>query len=78
MIEFPLLPLSLTCWENLGISSSPWIFISLGEDGPVTLVVSALLRGGQESKHRCECILKSETHFPGQSVSIHLTAGRRR
>lgn len=38
VVESPLLPLPLTCFGKLGIPSSSWIFIFLGEDEPVALV----------------------------------------
>lgn len=67
----------------LGELGNPFIFLDLHclrwrSIGPVTLVATALLRGECESKHRCKYILKSEAHFPGQNVIIHLTDGGRR
>lgn len=72
MMAFPLLPQPLTCWGNVGILSSSGVFIFLGEDGAVTLLVTALLRGAYVSHHRSERTQKVKRTFPRQSVIIHL------
>lgn len=71
-MEFLLLPQPLTHWGKLGIPSCSGISIFLGKDGPVTWVVTALLRGAHESDHRSECTLRVKYIFHGQHVIIHL------